>query len=223
MRFAYSAALAALAAAAPVVAQDAATAPTPHSDGTAACELHVWPGHDFHAVYYGWLHGGTVDGALKGRKGYDPIPIEPLSAARQTEILRDLPVGRLLGLVDFATVLHDQPLSSREIRAGTARHAISSPDCYAELMIDDLVIHKNVLSGTALNILYRFRQFEKGDTPKRSYGTYIQQPLRLFPPAPRTDEQPALNELVTAYRKAFEEFGQALQKPPRPTRGARKN
>jgi hypothetical protein len=185
-----------------------------------ACELHVWPGHGFHTVYYGWVHGGTVDGALKGRQGYQQMPTDPLSAERQAALLRDLHPAELLGLAGFTTVVHDEPLSSRAIRSGTARHAADAPDCYAELMVDDLVIQDHVLGGKALNILYRFRRFAKGDTPSRSYGTFIVRPLHLFPPAASDENpQPALDELVTAYRTALAEFGQALQRPPSARKG----
>ncbi len=219
--------LAALAAAASVPAPGgAASAATDTAEASPgrSCELHVWPGHDFHAVYYGWAHGGTVDGALKGRQGYEQMPANPLSAERQASILRDLHPAELLGLADFTTVVHDEPLSSREIRSGIARHVADAPDCYAELMIDDLVVQDNVLSGKALDVLYRFRRFDKGDTPSRSYGTFIQQPLRLFPPAASDkNPQPALDELVTAYRTALVDFGRALQKPSPRGRAGRKN
>lgn len=181
------------------------------------CELHVWPGHDFHSVYYGWAHGGTVDGAAKGRDGYENVPHEPLSAGEQVKILGSVDLAATLGLPGYRTVIHETPLSSREIRTGLARHAQDAPPCYAELMTDDLVLQKNFIGGQALNILYRFRQFD-GELPGRSFGTYIQVPVSIADKATDTSSDAILSELASAYSISIRDFGKALAAPPKKKR-----
>lgn len=184
---------------------------------SAACELHVWPGHDFHSVYYGWAHGGTVDGAAKGRDGYENVPHEPLSAGEQVKILGSADLAATLSLAGYRTVIHETPLSSREIRTGLARHALDTPRCYAELMIDDLVLQKNFTGTQALNILYRFRQFD-GDVSGRSFGTYIQVPVRIADKAIDRSSDAIVSELASAYSISIHDFGKALAAPPKKKR-----
>ena len=175
----------------------------------ASCELHVWPGRGFHTVYYGWAHGGTIDGAAKGRKGYPPIPDEPLSPAVQLRELAKLDIAGILGFTETRVVLHEQPLTSTAIRSTPGRQLSDSPPCYSELMIDDIVFQNNVISGKWLNVIFRFRQFDgSGSAPVRSYGTYVLQGAKLFPPAVDTDPQPALDELIRTYAQAVSEFGE---------------
>ena len=206
--------MAALAAIVVIVPGAAHSAIAPLADGSA-CELHVWPSAGFHTVHFGWLHGGTVDGPAKGRAGYQPMSAAPPSSDRQIELLRKLKPADLLGLSDFITVVHDQALSSQEVQATPTRRVANSPACYAELMIGDLIIQRNALIGDALTALYRFRRFEGGLEPTRTFSTFIQEPLRLLPPAANSAAvQPAMDEVETAYAKALAGFGQALRKPP---------
>jgi hypothetical protein len=182
---------------------------------SAACALHIWVSRDFHTTYYGWFHGGTVDGSLKQRSGYVPIPTAPLTIRDQGEALRKLPVADLLGLHGFVQEIHDQPLSQRAIRETNGRHAQGTPACYAELIVDDLIVQENVLSGKALNVIYRFRRFDGGDVPTRTFGAFVQQPLRLFPPADPARLPAALDELAAAFERSVAEFGTKLQAPPK--------
>lgn len=194
----------------PLFAQD--TAPPPVMSEapapTASCELHVWPGRGFHSVYYGWAHGGTIDGGAKGRKGYPQIPDEPLSPAVQLRELAKLDIAGILGLTGTRVVLHEQPLTSTAIRSTPGRQLSESPPCYSELMIDDIVFQNNVINGKWLNVIFRFRQFDgSGPAPVRSYGTYVLQRAKLFPPDVDTDPQPALDELTGTYAQSVNEFG----------------
>lgn len=194
-------------AAQPLRAQDAPAAPPDQG-----CELHVWPSSGYHTTYFGWVHGGTIDGNLKGRQGYQPLSPDLLSAERQLAELRGLQIAALLGLGNYRVVLHDQPLTSREIRTGLERHATPSPPCYAELMTDDLVVQNHVLYGASLNGIYRFRQFSGDGAPTRSYGTYVLQKLENFPPKEGVDPKLGEAELVSAYTRSVAAFGAALQK-----------
>lgn len=186
--------------------------PPQQSPTASACELHVWPGRSFHSVYYGWAHGGTIDGAQKGRNGYPDLPDEPLGTAVQLQQLASLDLPAALGLSGYQVTLHDTPLSAAAIRTTTGRQLPDSAPCYAELLIDDIVFQNNVINGKWLNVVYRFRQFDGANSaPIRTFGTYILARVSLFPPAENTDPQPALDELVKGYTQTTIDFGKALQ------------
>jgi hypothetical protein len=88
-----------------------------------------------------------------------------------------------LGLPGFRTVLHDQPQESRVLRGTVGRILANSPPCYAELAIDDVFFQADVFSGAYLKTLVRFRRFDAGDTPTRTFGTIATEKLTQFPPA----------------------------------------
>lgn len=190
-----------------------AAPPTPAASEPAAvpapgCELHVWPGRGFHTVHYGWAHGGTIDGAQKGRKGYPPIPDEPLSDDIQRGLLAKIDIPAALGLTGYRTVIHDHALSAVAIRTTPGRQLADSVPCYAELMIDDIVFQNNALSGKWLNVIFRYRKFDgAAPAPLGSYGTYVLSRVAKFPPAPDTDPQPALDELQAAFSQSVISFG----------------
>lgn len=210
VRSALAASLAGLAA--PVLAQVSAEAPG--AESKAACELHVWPARGFHAVYYGWVHGGTVDGALKGRDGYDPVPANALEAPVQSRILSGLKLDELTGLPGHRVVLHDGPLTTTAIRSTEGRHVSDSPPCYAELMVEDIVFQNNAIRGKWLNVIFRFRQFD-GAHAKRTFGNFVLERLNVFPPKNEAEQRPGLEEIEQAYRSAVLGFGKALTAKPR--------
>lgn len=186
---------------------DTALAASP-ADAATICEIHAWPAKGFHTVQYGWTHGGTIDGSQKGRKGYPDMPDEPLSPAIQRAELAKLDLGTILGLENYKTVIHDEPLDTPVIRSTAGRHAAQSGSCYAELIVEDIVYQNNVLSGKWLNVIFRFRQFEgAGDTPSKTYSTYITTRLSKFPGEPGGDPAPALEELRNAFGQSAVELG----------------
>lgn len=186
--------------------------------GTAAalCELHVWPSGPLRSTYYGWVHGGIVDGSVQGRPGYPKLPDQPLTTARQVEILNSQDLPAILGLPGFRTVLHDQPLESRVLRGTVGRILANSPPCYAELAIDDVFFQADVFSGAYLKTLARFRRFDAGDTPTRTFGTIATEKLTQFPPV-KSDADPAdaVAELSAAFGKSLTDFGRMLAAPPK--------
>jgi hypothetical protein len=189
---------------------------TAPSAAPQTCELHVWPGNDLRSTYHGWFHGGIVDGAVQGRDGYRPLPSRPLTAERQVDRLRGLPVPQLLGLNDYALVVHDKPLDSRTLRTTTGRLVPDAGPCYAELAVDDVFFQEDIVDGRFLKVLFRFRKFDSGAAPSRSFGAYIQRRLTQFPPkTPEADPQAGLDELATQFGEAVTEFGQSLNKPPK--------
>jgi hypothetical protein len=176
------------------------------------CELHVWPAQDFHAVQYGWTHGGTVDGSMKGRKGYKPLAYDTLSTARQVESLNARALAELLELPNFRTIIHAASLPRSTIRNATERHAKEAPECYAELVVDSVVFQKNILGGNGLNVLFRFRQFAGKGAPVRSLTTFIVQPVRAQARSAHDSDGTELSTaLIDAFNRDIIEFGQRLK------------
>ncbi len=183
------------------------------AEATGQCELHVWPSSGLRSVYYGWLHGGIVDGAVNGRDGYPPIPKDPVPTTLQVELLSKLDLAGVLQLEGYRVVVHDQSLDSRTIRAATGRLATSTSSCYAELIGDDVFFQQDVFSGAYLKSLIRFRSFGPGNAPARTFGTWTETRLQIFPPKEETQNVAALAELHGAFVKNIESFGAFLNKP----------
>lgn len=212
----------ALATAHAAAAQDAATdfSPAEAAPLPPACELHVWPGGPVRSTYSGWFHGGIVDGAVQGRDGYKKLPDSILTPEAQLRTLRDADVAETLRLPAYKVVFHEEPLSSRAIRAATGRLLADTSPCYAELVTDDVFFQQDLIDGRFLKAIFRFRQFHAGsETPTRTFGTYVQVRLTQFPPAEPEQLDAALEEFRTAYGQAVKEFGAALAKPAKGKKG----
>lgn len=192
---------------------DAAAIPqVAHDD----CELHVWPGSALRSTYYGWFHGGIVDGAVQGREGYRRLPEEPLSTQRQFAVMQASDLPALLGLPGFKTVFHAHALDSAKLRTTPGRYTAEGGPCHAELAIDDVFYQEDVFSGRFLKVIIRFKRFEGGAMPSRTFGSIIQEKLTQFPPTrPDDDPRPALDELSSAFASGLRDFGKALNASPR--------
>lgn len=206
-----AAALAACLLAVPAAAQTETAAAT----AAAPCELHVWPGSDLIHLYYGWVHGGTINGSVKGRQGYPEVPPNPLTAEAQGQLLTEMDLPRLLALPGYQVIVHPTALSSREIRASTTRLAASDSPCYAELMVDDLLLSQNVIGGSALRASFRFRDFGPDAGPRRMFGGFAMTKLTQFPPKTTDAIEGAANELKQAFVSDVAQFIAALTKPPK--------
>jgi hypothetical protein len=185
----------------------------PAASSQPSCELHIWPSSGLRSVYYGWFHGGLVDGAVNGRKGYPPVPKDPLPSALQVELLQKLDVAEKLGLQGYKPVWHAEPLDSRTIRATPGRLTGSTSDCYAELIGDDVFFQQDVFSGSYLKSLIRYRAFGPGPAPTRTFATWTRTPLTSFPPKEDSQNEVAVRELRNAFTNNVSEFGVFLNKP----------
>jgi len=185
---------------------------------TAACELHVWPGSDLVYLYFGWAHGGTIDGAVKGREGYPKAPQNPLTSQVQGELIAQQQPQLLLDRPDYRVVMHPEVLPSRVIRTSFGRIAPSQSLCYAELIVDDIILSQNVIGGNALRAIFRFRDFGPNPEPMRTFGTWTITPLTQFPPK-NPDDSAAMAagtaELKAAFISDLKQFVTALRKPPK--------
>ncbi|MGQ3100022.1 MAG: hypothetical protein ACT6Q5_01135 [Sphingopyxis solisilvae] len=177
-----------------------------------SCELHVWPSNGLRSVFHGWTRGGIVDGAVTGREGYPVVPKDPIDASQQAALLRAADLADSVGLAGYQVIVHDTPLESRVIRTSVSRIADSSSSCYAELIADDVFLQQDIVNGTYLKSLVRFRQFGASASPENIFGTFVQTKMTAFPPKPDRpqDNQAALDELHSAYLANFDAFGAAM-------------
>jgi hypothetical protein len=197
-------------AATPIAAQET----PPPADG--ACELHVWPSSPVRSSSQNYfVQRSIVDGAVQGRDGYKKLPENILSTETQQSTLGELDLPAVLKLSDYKVVMHDEPLPSRVIRATKGRLQADSPACYAELVTDDVFYQQAEFDGRHLKAIFRFRQFDGGDVPTRTFGTFVQERLTVFPPETPEQLDAALEEFRLAYRNAVTEFGEALNRPPK--------
>lgn len=186
--------------------------PTPESQ--AACELHVWPGSKLGSVYSGWVRGGIVNGAVTGREGYPRTPADAINTAEQAELLEQAELPALLKLDTYRVVMHPEALASSVIRRSPSRIAASDSPCYAELIVDDVMMqHDAFITGKFLKVLFRYREFGTDPAPTRTFGTWVQTRLVKFPPALPEEEEAALAEIKLAFAKNIVAFAAALRAP----------
>lgn len=198
----------------PAAGQEATPTRITEQSAATSCELHVWPANDMRSTYYGWFHGGIVDGAVQGRQGYRKLPPSPLGEGRQAELLQSSRVAETLGLAGYRAIVHDHSLDSRTIRGTVTRLVPDAPNCYAELIVDDVFFQEDIVNGGYFKGLYRFRAFD-GGTLKRSFGSYTQVKLLQFPPKTPETLDAALDEIAQAYARSIGQFASALNAPPK--------
>lgn len=181
---------------------------------TAACELHVWPGSKLGSVYSGWVRGGIVNGAVTGRDGYPRTPADAINTGEQAALLKAAQPQHLLKLDAYRLVVHDEALPSSVIRRTATRISDSTTPCYAELIVDDVMLqHDAFISGKFLKVLFRYREFGAEPAPTRVFGTWVQTRLVTFPPKTPEEEEAALEEVKLAYSKNIAAFASALHAP----------
>jgi hypothetical protein len=200
----------AFALATPVWAQPPAAAPSDQAD----CEFHVWPADALMSVYYGWFHGSTVNGQIRGRPGYPAVPPDPIDTATQALILESIHPQLLLNHTAHRLVVHREALSSRAIRGATGRLSDSASPCYAELIVDDVVLQQGV-AGSSLGVLFHYRDFGPGAAPQASFTTWAQADLSTFPPRRPDQLADAIREIREAYRQDIRQFAAMAMRPRR--------
>jgi len=186
--------------------------PAHAQDAALNCELHVWPGSAPLNLYMGWFHGAIIDGGAKGREHYPKAPTNLFSPEQQLQLLADADLPKLFKLINYRVVAHPEILDSRTIRTTPGRIVNSGSPCYAELLIDDLVLTQNVIGGNALRGSFRFRDFGADLQPRRTFGTWTLVKLAAFPPKAGQDPAIGLAEVIAAYRTSLTIFARALER-----------
>ncbi len=90
--------------------------------------------------------------------------------------------------------------------------ATDARPCYAELTVDSVIIQRDWVNGTSLQMLLRFRAFD-GTSVKQSFGSFLAAPLKNFPVTAGDISTSAKAEIASAYTTNLRDFGTALQKP----------
>jgi len=220
----------AVAAGAPVAAQDTAAgtpaaaatpAATPAPEATAptataalpACELHVYPTLEGEAVTTGWLSGLGVIGALadaaanKSRNIGDAAYLkDALGPRMQVEALKSIDLVSALQLQP-SQVIFETPVADRKISTqAETRLSNSTAQCYVELLITQNLYRKAAMYGRSLNNRYILKDFRTGKTKTTLVKGRGGNGLAVFPPK-TTEEAPAAEkELSEVFVKNFLEF-----------------
>jgi hypothetical protein len=199
-------------------AQDTAPVAPAAAPSAEGCEFHVWPGDEMMSVYFGWFHGSTVNGQIQGRRGYPRAPADPIDAATQVSIMNDRQPQQMFGKEGYRLVMHPAPLPSLTIRNTPGRLSDSASPCYAELIVDDVILQQDVITGSFLKTLFHYRDFGAEATPQTRFSTWAQANLDVFPPSRPELMEAAIEEIRGAYRTNIASFAQLAMRPPRPRR-----
>ncbi|GAM05765.1 hypothetical protein [Novosphingobium sp. MBES04] len=193
---------------------EAMSGSTPTTEAPPACTLHVWPSSGLRSSYHGWFHGGLVDGAVDGRKGYRQLPEEPLTAKHQADLLRELPLGDLIAAegTPYLVTVHEEALPSRIVRQARTPVQAGAGDCHAELFVDDIFFQEDIVNGRFIKALFRFRRFD-GGAMTRQFGTFTQARLTAFPASAPGEDDAARRDLDATYAATVREFAAALNAP----------
>jgi hypothetical protein len=201
-----------LAPAAAAFAQDA-PAPAAAAQPDTSCELHVWPAERFNAMTTGLLSGFGVVGAVADAAGNadknksDRTRLAgALEPQGQLDALTSLELTNLLKAKPARIVVHPEALDRKTINKIKTRRADSAAPCYSELIVADVFYQKAAIYGRSLKTLFMYRDFGAKKTDPWTYKAWGGNGLKIFPPKPGEDVQAANDELVTTFKKNFEEF-----------------
>lgn len=195
-----------------------------------ACELHVWPTHNYIGINTGLLSGFGAIGALAdGAAHKDRVqtvkdlmrdylsPDDQLAELNRIGLLQSLklpPDYRIV--IEEPTPFADDVKKYPALKARTAemnktfkanrRLSASQSPCYAELITTMIFYHKAMMYGSNLFTGWTYRDF--GDKPlaqKVATGS-VKNPLEVFPPKTPDQVDQAKAELRDAYAKDYGEW-----------------
>jgi hypothetical protein len=195
------------------LAQDASAPMPAAAPPETQCELHVWPAERFQAITTGWLSGFGVVGAVaeaagnadKNKTNRTQIA-SALEPQGQLDALTALELTNLLKSRPARVVVHVDPLDRKTINKISTRRAESASPCYSELIVADVLYQKAAIYGRSLKTLFMYRDFGAARDKPWIYKAWGGNGLKIFPPKPGEDVQAANDELVTTFKKNFEEF-----------------
>ena len=181
-------------------AQDSAAAP---------CELHIWPAERMNSMTTGLLGGGLLDAMI--HSGTDANNKSQLASAldspSQLEALNSLDLQALLELKPGTLIIrHETPLERKTMNKVQTRRSDSTAACYSELIVADVFYQKAAIYGRSLRTLFMLRNFGNDQKIDYEYKAWGGNGLKLFPPKPGEDALPGLEELVSVFKKNFEEY-----------------
>ncbi|MEZ5749714.1 MAG: hypothetical protein R3D83_07490 [Caenibius sp.] len=196
-------------------AQPVAVAPTANTAGLMptvpadGCELHIWPAERMQSITTGWLGGGLLDAMI--HSGTDAnnktLLASALDSPSQLDALQSLDLRSLLSITPGTTIIrHEAPLERKTMNKVKTRRSDSTAQCYSELIVGDVFYQKAALYGRSLRTLFMFRNFGNDQKIDKEYKAWGGNGLKLFPPKEGEDAIAALDELVSVYKKNFDEY-----------------
>jgi hypothetical protein len=194
----------------PALAQDAASAP---ALAPAPCELHIWPAERFNAVTTGWF--GAIEAlANSGKNATDKTTMaSALDSPSQIDALQSLDLVTLLNLKPGTIfVRHETPLERKTMNKVKTRRSDSTAACYQELIVADVFYQKAAIYGRSLRTLFMYRDFGNDQVIDGEYKAWGGNGLKLFPPKEGEDAIAAGEELVSVFKKNFEEYAANARK-----------
>lgn len=179
------------------------------------CELHVWPAERMTSVTTGLLGGGLIDAMI--HSGTDANNKASLASAldspTQLDALLSLDLTTLIKLAPGTVVIrHDQPLERKSMNKVKTRRSDSKASCYSELIVADVFYHKAAIYGRSLRTLFMIRNFGDDQKIDFEYKAWGGNGLSLFPPKEGENVDAALSELVSVFKKNFEEYADNARK-----------
>lgn len=189
----------------------------------APCELHIWPAERMNSVTTGLLGGGLLDAAIhSGRDASNKASLaSALDSPSQLDALESLDLKELLQLKPGTVLVkHDSPLERKTMNKIKTRRSDSTATCYSELIVADVFYQKAAIYGRSLRTLFMVREFDSAQKIAFEYKAWGGNGLKLFPPKEGEDSIAALDELVTVFKKNFEEYAanarRAIAARPKP-------
>ena len=180
-----------------------------------ACELHVWPAERMNAVTTGWLGGGLLDAAINsGKNASDKAGVaSALDSPTQLDALQSLDLIDLLELQPGTVIVrHEQPLERKTMNKVKTRRSDSAATCYNELIVADVFYQKAAIYGRSLRTLFMLRKFGDDQKIDFEYKAWGGNGLKLFPAKEGEDAIAASDELVTIFKRNFDEYANNARK-----------
>jgi hypothetical protein len=172
------------------------------SASLAACELHVWPAATTHTTFEGWVRGGVVDGARRGKTGYPNLHADALDTGQQARLLSTIDWRDAFGDPEMIVVVHAAPTGSADDRSRTSRLvAESSSPCYRELIIASSMVESAVFAKQSVRVLGLRKRFDGAGSAPVNFSSMSEAPVLL--PDEAENARPSSADVDAAVQTAF--------------------
>ena len=185
----------------------ASSAAVPQAAG--GCELHIWPAERMHSMTTGLFDMGLLNAAGRNKKDArnKAAMTSALDSPAQLDALKSMDLVALLRLDAGTTIVtHDAPLDRKTMNKVKTRRSDSTATCYSELIVADVFYQKAAIYGRSLRTLFMLRQFGNDQKIDFEYKAWGGNGLKLFPAKEGEDAIAAMDELVTVFKKNFDEY-----------------
>ena len=196
------------------IALAAAALPVAPAFAQGNCELHVWPAERMQSMTTGLLSGfGAIGAAVDsashaGRDASNRAQLaSALDSPSQLDALQSLNLIQELGLPAGTTIIrHETPLERHTMNRIKTRRSESTAQCYYELITADVMYMKRAIYGRSLRTLFMVRDFGNDQRIDFEYKAWGGNGLSHFPPREGEDVDVAINELVSVFKRNFQEY-----------------